>query len=73
MPGMSGIEFQRRLLAQGCHLPIIFITAFPEEDIRMRVIAAGAIGFLSKLFKDKCLIDCLDSTLRSRGLGSVKQ
>ena len=73
MPGMSGIELQRRLLAQGCHLPIIFITAFLEEGIRVRVIAAGAIGFLSKPFKEECLINCLDFALRSRGLGSVKQ
>ena len=73
MPGMSEIELQRRLLAQGCDLPIIFFTAFPEEEIRVRVITAGAIGFLRKPFREECLIDCLDSALRSRGLVGVKQ
>src|SRR5262245_51408896 len=46
MPGLNGVELQRRLLAEGRRMPIIFITAYPEERIRARVIAAGAIGFL---------------------------
>ncbi|MEA2945954.1 MAG: hypothetical protein QOI40_1284, partial [Alphaproteobacteria bacterium] len=41
MPGMSGIELQSLLLAQGRRMPIIFITAFPEESIRTRALAAG--------------------------------
>ena len=43
MPGMSGIELQSRLRAQGHRLPIIFITAFPDEGIRARAMDAGAM------------------------------
>ena len=67
MPGMTGIELQGRLIAQGHRLPIIFITAFPEERIRQRVHAAGAVGFLSKPFDDETLIECLDRALKGRG------
>ena len=36
MPGMSGLEFRSRLVAQGRRIPIIFITAFPEQSGRER-------------------------------------
>ena len=42
MPGMSGVELQSLLLAQGRRMPIIFITAFPEESTRARALEAGA-------------------------------
>ena len=56
MPGMSGADLQDRLIADGCHTPIIFMTAFSEEKIRARVLGAGALGFLSKPFSDECQI-----------------
>jgi FixJ family two-component response regulator len=74
MPGLSGVELQSLLLAQGHRTPIIFITAFPEERIRSRVLKAGAIGFLSKPFDEECLIGCLDRALSSHGSsGNVEQ
>jgi FixJ family two-component response regulator len=64
MPGLSGIELQDRLIAQGRHLPIVFITAFPDEGVRTRALEAGAICFLSKPYSDRHLIDCLDRALK---------
>ncbi len=63
MPGMSGIELQAVLLNQGRHIPTIFITAFPEERLRRQVEASGAIGFLSKPFDARVLMDCVDLAL----------
>jgi FixJ family two-component response regulator len=63
MPGLNGIELQRRLTAQGHHMPIIFITAFPEEKTRSRALDAGAVGFLSKPYREECLIGCLNAAL----------
>ena len=65
MPGLSGVELQSVLLARGDPTPMIFITAFPEEKVRRRVLDAGAIGFLSKPFDDEQLIDHLQTALRS--------
>jgi FixJ family two-component response regulator len=73
MEGMSGVELQSLLLAQGRHMPIIFMTAFPEEWIRVRVLNAGAIGFLSKPFNEECLINCLDTALKSQGFETFEQ
>ena len=48
MPGMSGLALQDRLIEQGRRIPIIFITAFPEEASRIRAEAGGALAFLEK-------------------------
>jgi FixJ family two-component response regulator len=64
MPGMSGVELQSVLIAQGRSLPMIFITAFPEESIRLRALKAGAICFLSKPFDGAILIECIDVALK---------
>jgi FixJ family two-component response regulator len=61
MPGLSGLDLQSRLIAEGHRIPIIFLTAFPEERFRRRAMSAGAIGFLSKPFNEESLIGCLDT------------
>jgi len=63
MPGLSGIELQKSLLAQDRHIPIIFMTAFPEERIRTRAMEAGALGFLSKPFESQTLITLIDKAI----------
>ena len=65
MPGLSGVELQRQLSEQGHSMPIIFITAFPEERIRKEVLETGAIDYLSKPFSEESLIGCLDTALKS--------
>jgi FixJ family two-component response regulator len=64
MPGMSGVELQERLLSAGRRLPTIFITAHPEDRIRDRALAAGAVGFLGKPFAAQELIRCIDEALQ---------
>ena len=66
MPGLSGVELQNRLIADGRFMPIIGVTAFPEESIRAQMLEAGAVGFLSKPFNDECLLDCIATALKSR-------
>jgi FixJ family two-component response regulator len=63
MPGMSGVELQRLLIAQGNRTPVIFITANPVPAIQTAVMNAGAVGVLSKPFKAQNLIDCLNTAL----------
>ena len=64
MPGLSGVELQSQLIAQGRNMPIIGVTAFPEESVRTQMLEAGAVGFLRKPFNDECLIDCLAKALK---------
>jgi FixJ family two-component response regulator len=68
MPGMTGLELQRLLLASHRTVPIIFITAYPEERTRREAVAAGAVGFFSKPFDGAALIGCIEKAVNaSRG------
>ena len=64
MPGMSGVELQKHLIAHGHRTPIVFITAFPEERVRDQVMSAGAVDFLRKPFDEVQLIECVKRALR---------
>ena len=66
MPGMSGVELQALLIAQGRHTPVIFMTAFHDEGIRARAMKAGAICFLSKPVDGQILIECVYKALDKR-------
>ena len=63
LPGMSGVELQDHLACEGKTLPIIFITAFPEDSIRSRAMMAGAVCFLTKPFDGTKLIQCIETAL----------
>jgi FixJ family two-component response regulator len=66
MPGLSGVELQARLAAEGHNVPIIFITAYPSDSLRARVEEAGALGFFTKPFVEDRLIACLHKALSKR-------
>ena len=68
MPDMNGIELQSKLIVQGYRLPIIFVTAFSGMRTRAQALAAGAIGFLDKPFRDEELIVCLNKALAANGV-----
>ena len=65
MPGLSGLDLQDLLIARGHRFPIIFITGFPDENVRARAMKAGAVGFLSKPCNVNQLIVCLDTALKA--------
>jgi FixJ family two-component response regulator len=67
MPGLSGVDLQCWLTAQGVKIPTIIITAFPEEGTRARAMTAGAVGYLGKPFSEEHLLKCLDSAVGSSG------
>jgi len=65
MPGMSGVALQARLIDQGNSVPMIFATAFPEQKVKDKVLAAGARGFLDKPYAEASLIDCIEAALKT--------
>src|SRR5260370_34688388 len=60
LPGMNGVKLQSLVLARGHDMPIIFVTAFPEERFQKRALEAGAVGFLSKPFDGQTPIALVD-------------
>jgi len=69
LPGMSGVQLQSRLTSDGHRMPIIFITAFPDEAVRARVLSRGALCYLSKPLEQQSLIAWLDQALEGRRAG----
>jgi FixJ family two-component response regulator len=72
MPGLSGIELQNRLNARGNSTPIIFVSASPGPTIQATAFKAGAVGFLSKPFREDSLIEHLNVALKSHQDGSIR-
>lgn len=62
--GMSGLQLQERLVASGRKIPIIFITAFPNDWIRTKALGAGAICFLDKPVRAEDLLAGIASALK---------
>lgn len=63
MPGMSGPDLQLELKRRDERIPIIFITAHPDERVRSHVLGDGAVDCLLKPFSDTALLDALNSAL----------
>ena len=64
--GMSGLQLQTRLAASGYRIPVIIITAFPDDRVRERALSAGAVGFLDKPFDKEDLLTRIRSALDRR-------
>ena len=68
MPGMSGIELQRRLTTVSDHTPIIFITAHGEGNVPAEAMRQGAVAFLRKPFSQESLLEAVRSALARRSV-----
>src|SRR6202048_3278415 len=67
MPGLNGLELQKRLVASGSVVPIIFITAFTDDRARAQAMNAGAASYLAKPFSDEALLNWIHSVLENAG------
>jgi FixJ family two-component response regulator len=65
MPGMNGLDLQRKIVAANWQIPIIFITSHADDDARARALEAGAVGFLYKPFRDDELLNAMEAALRA--------
>ena len=71
LPGMSGIELQRRLRAKNNGIPIIFVTAHGDASTRDRAMEDGAVGFLNKPVRRQTLLDAIHSALECGQTGET--
>jgi len=63
LPGISGLEFQRQLAAQGHERPIIFMTGHGDIPMTVRAMKAGAVDFLAKPFREQDMLDAVTAAI----------
>ena len=69
MPGISGLDLQRRLAATHPDLPVVVITGHGDDEVRRRALENGAIAILDKPFDDQSLLDAVERAM-ARGTAS---
>ena len=63
LPGLSGLDLQKRITEAGMEIPIIFITGHGDIPMSVRAMKAGAVEFLTKPFRDQDLLDAIQLAL----------
>ena len=64
LPGMSGLELQKEILARGIHLPTIVVTGFGDVRMAVEAMQAGAMEFLEKPFRTQELCDHIQRAVK---------
>ena len=63
LPGLSGLDLQKRMAEAGIEIPIIFITGHGDIPMTVQAMKAGAVEFLTKPFRDQDLLDAIQQAL----------
>ena len=63
MPGMSGLELQKALIAQQLEMPVILMTAFGDVSTAVKAMKAGAVDFIEKPYSNQDMLDLINAAL----------
>ena len=63
LPGMSGLDVQRKLIDSGIQIPVIFISGHGDIPMTVKAMKSGAVEFLTKPFRDQDLLDAIQQAL----------
>jgi len=67
LPGMSGLQLQQKMSADGIHLPVIIISGHSDIPMAVKAMQQGAMTFLEKPFRDQELLDSIQNALEQDG------
>ena len=65
MPAMTGLELHKRLIEAGYEIPTILVTAYPDQDVRVRALRDGVVCYLRKPLDQEHLVRCVHAALHS--------
>jgi FixJ family two-component response regulator len=63
LPGLNGLDLQKRVAVERIDMPIIFITGYGDVPMTVQAMKAGAVEFLTKPFSDEVLLNAIGSAL----------
>jgi FixJ family two-component response regulator len=64
LPGLSGLDLQKRMAEINIETPIVFITGHGDVPTSVRAMKAGAVEFLTKPFRDRDLLEAIQQAIR---------
>jgi FixJ family two-component response regulator len=64
LPGLSGLDLQKRMAEVNIEIPIVFITGHGDVPTSVRAMKAGAVEFLTKPFVDRDLLDAIQQAIK---------
>jgi FixJ family two-component response regulator len=64
LPGVSGLDLQKRIVEANREIPIVFITGHGDVPTSVRAMKAGAVEFLTKPFSDRDLLDAIEQAIK---------
>ena len=73
LPGLNGLELQKRIAVERTEMPIIFITGHGDIPMSVGAMKAGAVEFLTKPFNDEVLLTAIRQALERSGLALTQQ
>lgn len=73
LPGMSGLDVQRKLVEAGLQIPVIFITGHGDIPMTVQAMKSGAVEFLTKPFRHQDLLDAIQQALEREREGRQQQ
>ena len=73
LPGINGLELQKRLAVERTHMPIIFITGQGDIPMSVGAMKAGAVEFLTKPFNDEVLLTAIRQALERSCLALAQE
>jgi FixJ family two-component response regulator len=63
LPGLSGLDLQKRMAEADMNIPVVFITGHGDIPMSVQAMKAGAVEFLTKPFRDQDLLDAVQQAL----------
>lgn len=72
LPGLSGLDLQRKLNAAGIDVPIVFMTGHGDIPMSVRAMKEGAAEFLTKPFRDRDLLDGIRQAIERQAASKLK-
>src|SRR5580693_5269207 len=63
LPGLNGLDLQKRVAGERAEMPIIFITGYGDVPMTVQAMKAGAVEFLTKPFSDEVLLAAIRQAL----------
>src|SRR6266849_3049183 len=72
LPGLNGLDLQKRVAVERTDMPIIFITGYGDVPTTVQAMKAGAVEFLTKPFDDEALLDAIRHAI-ARSQAALRQ